>query len=78
MPGGSGSFSMLENRNCMGQVVNDETRDGDRLVGVGNTAATSGASGALVPSSMSVIVDGGCDEVAAPVGAGAPCSSRSR
>ena len=29
-PGGSGSFSMLENRNCIGHEVNDDTRDGDK------------------------------------------------
>ena len=33
--GGSGSFSMLEKRNARGQLVNDSTRDGERLVGTG-------------------------------------------
>ena len=33
MPGGSGSFSMLVKRNSSGHVVNESTRDGERLVG---------------------------------------------
>ena len=33
--GGSGSFSMLENRNCIGHDRNDRTRDGDSDVGTG-------------------------------------------
>ena len=32
-PGASGSRWMLENRNCMGQTVKDDTRDGDSDVG---------------------------------------------
>ena len=34
--GGSGSWSMAENRNARGQLVNASTREGDRLVGTGN------------------------------------------
>ena len=34
-PGGSGSFWMLENRNCIGHDVNDETRDGESVIGTG-------------------------------------------
>ena len=33
--GGSGSFSMLEKRKASGQLVNDSTREGERLVGTG-------------------------------------------
>jgi hypothetical protein len=32
-PGASGSFWMLANRNCRGQLVKAETRDGDSDVG---------------------------------------------
>lgn len=41
---------MLENRNCMGHEVNDETRDGDNDVGIGKTGSAS----------TSVIVRPGC------------------
>src|SRR5262249_61336236 len=34
--GGSGSCSMLANRNASGQEVKASTRDGDRFVGTGN------------------------------------------
>ena len=36
MPGGSGSFSMLANRNAIGHDVNASTREGDRLTGTSN------------------------------------------
>ena len=51
---------MLENRNCMGHDVNDDTREGDSDVGTGNT----GAGAAL--SIMGVIVERGCDGVGLP------------
>jgi hypothetical protein len=35
MLGPSGSFSMLANRNCNGQLVNASTLEGDKLVGTG-------------------------------------------
>ncbi len=50
--GGSGSFSMLEKRNASGQLVNDSTRDGERLVGTGY--------------GMAPMVGRGCREVAGP------------
>ncbi len=59
IPGGSGSFSMLENRNCIGHDVNDDTRDGDNDIGTGNVGAGTAVS------VMSAIVDGGCHTVAA-------------
>jgi hypothetical protein len=34
-PGGSGNFWMLENLNCIGHEVNDDTRDGDSDIGTG-------------------------------------------
>jgi hypothetical protein len=48
---------MLENRNCIGHDVNDETRDGDSDVGTGKTGARS----AVVL--MEVIVGRGCGRV---------------
>jgi hypothetical protein len=56
-PGASGSFSMLEKRNCIGHEVNDDTRDGDSDVGTGNVGA--GASVSI----MRFIVERGCNEV---------------
>ena len=53
-PGGSGSFSMLEKRNCIGHDVNDDTRDGDNDIGTGKVGAGTAVS------VMSAIVDGGC------------------
>ena len=50
---------MLENRNCIGHDVNDDTRDGDSDIGTGKVGA-----GAAV-SVMSAIVDGACHRVAA-------------
>jgi hypothetical protein len=38
--GGSGSFSMAENRNANGQLVNDSTFDGDSPVGSGSGTHT--------------------------------------
>ena len=38
--GGSGSFSMLANRNASGHEVNASTREGDRLIGTGNAMDT--------------------------------------
>jgi hypothetical protein len=48
-PGGSGSRSMLENRNCIGHVVNDDTRDGDNDVGTRYAAKRLSPSVAEVP-----------------------------
>ena len=57
-PGASGSFSMLENRNCMGHDVNDDTREGDSDVGTGNTGPDAARS------IMRAIVERGCHRVA--------------
>ena len=38
-PGASGSFSMLENLNCIGHEVNDDTRDGESDVGTGKAGS---------------------------------------
>jgi hypothetical protein len=64
--GGSGSRSMLENRKASGQLVNDSTRDGERLVGTGY--------------GMAPMVGRGCREVAGPVspGRGGPGRSGGR
>ena len=53
---------MLENRNCIGQLVNDDTLDGDRDIGTAKTGSGAGApTGSSTTASTSVIVDGGCD-----------------
>ena len=64
-PGGSGSFSMLENLNCIGHEVNDETRDGERFIGTVKAGATS--SVAMV-SLMATTIREGChrDDVPMP------------
>jgi hypothetical protein len=64
-PGASGSFSMLENRNCIGHDVNDDTLDGDNDVGTGNTGVAS--------SVIQRIVERGCHSVVrTPDPAGVP------
>ena len=68
-PGASGSFSMLENRNCMGHDVNDDTRDGDNDVGTGNVGAEAAAS------VMEGIVGRGCHGVGATVSRVQPTAS---
>jgi hypothetical protein len=40
-PGGSGSRSTDEKRNCIGQLVNDDTRDGDSELGTGKRGSGS-------------------------------------
>src|SRR3954469_3263183 len=45
--GGSGSFSMLANRNANGHEVNASTREGDRLTGTGKAMDRSYAGGAM-------------------------------
>src|SRR6185503_13452443 len=62
--GGSGSFSMLEKRKASGQLVNDSTRDGERLVGTGY--------------GMAPMVGRGCREVAGPVGVDQPYPDQRR
>ena len=46
---GSGSFSIEEKRNCIGQVVNASTRDGERLVGTGNMDIIVGNARGVLP-----------------------------
>jgi hypothetical protein len=56
-PGASGSLSMLENLNCIGHDVNDDTREGDNDVGTGNTGVVG------VTVDMLAIVERGCHRV---------------
>ena len=47
--GGSGRWSMAENRNARPQSVKDDTFDGDRLVGSGNGMHPGYARGVTAP-----------------------------
>ena len=50
--GGSGSFSMLANRNARGHDRNDSTRDGDRLVGTVQVGPSAEVSSSAVTELM--------------------------